>query len=78
MTREFCRKLAPEGWLPNLPGRQCIREPNHGGPCHYPVLQVSPDCRDGNCGKCYGEAWDLEADAPVECECPHHAPVASK
>jgi hypothetical protein len=75
---EFCRAPAPEGFLPNLPGHQCVREPNHGGGHHYPVMHISPDCRDGNCGKCDGVAWDLEADAPTDCECPHHTPVTSK
>ena len=27
----------------------------------------SPDCRDGNCSKCDGTAWDLEADALTFC-----------
>lgn len=34
----------------------------------------SPDCRDGNHGKCPGEAWDMERDEETPCECPcHHA-----
>jgi hypothetical protein len=56
----------------------CCREPLHGGPHHYAVMDVSPDCRDANCGKCDGVAWDLVADAPTDCECPHHTPVASE
>lgn len=31
---------------------------------------LSPECRDGNHGKCDGVAWDLEADAPADCACP--------
>lgn len=56
----------------------CCREPLHGGPHHYALMDISPDCRDGNCTKCDGIAWDLVADAPTSCECPHHAPVTSE
>jgi hypothetical protein len=30
---------------------------------------VCPDCAAGKCANCTGEAWDLDADAPVECLC---------
>jgi hypothetical protein len=64
--------------LPNLKGG-CCREPDHGpGGHHYALMNISPDCRDGNCTKCDGVAWDLVADAPTDCECPHHTPVTSK
>lgn len=33
---------------------------------------LSPDCRDGNCSKCNGDAWDLERDCLTRCSCPHH------
>lgn len=29
----------------------------------------SPDCRDGNHGKCDGTAWDLDHDALTRCGC---------
>ena len=32
-------------------------------------LLLSPDCRDGNHGKCDGVAWDLEGDKPSNCNC---------
>ena len=28
---------------------------------------LSPDCRDGNCIKCDGTAWDLEQDQVTHC-----------
>jgi hypothetical protein len=28
----------------------------------------SPECRDMDCGKCYGAAWDLERDEEVACQ----------
>jgi hypothetical protein len=31
---------------------------------------VSPDCRDGNHGKCNGDAWDLVLDTLLDCYCP--------
>lgn len=31
--------------------------------------RLSPDCRDGNHGKCDGVAWNLETDAPDFCQC---------
>lgn len=34
---------------------------------------LSPDCRDGNCSKCNGDAWDLMKDMPTSCTCHHHA-----
>lgn len=30
---------------------------------------LSPDCRDGNHGKCDGVAWDEEKDEPTGCTC---------
>jgi hypothetical protein len=33
---------------------------------------LSPDCRDGNCVKCDGNAWDREADQLTACACKHH------
>lgn len=36
-------------------------------------MPVSPDCRDGNHRKCYGDAWDVEADAATVCGCGCHA-----
>lgn len=35
---------------------------------------VSPDCRDGNCGKCPGDAMDLQADEIVACQHECHRP----
>jgi hypothetical protein len=34
-----------------------------------PPARLSPDCRDGNHGKCDGLAWDLDLDETVPCEC---------
>lgn len=36
---------------------------------------LSPDCRDGNCSKCPGDAWDMLKDMPTSCTCHHHEPV---
>lgn len=33
---------------------------------------LSPDCRDGNCIKCDGNAWDEDADQLTACTCKHH------
>lgn len=33
---------------------------------------VSPDCRDGNHQKCYGDAWNDAADEPCRCGCACH------
>lgn len=37
----------------------------------------SPDCRDGNCYKCNGSAWDLAADQTTECGCDCHHDAAA-
>lgn len=37
-----------------------------------PTWPRSPDCRDVNCHKCPGEAWDLERDQAVDCKCDCH------
>jgi hypothetical protein len=36
-------------------------------------LPLSPDCRDGNCHKCDGIAWDEKADDYTHClhDCDH-------
>lgn len=34
--------------------------------------KLSPDCRDGNCSKCDGNAWDMLRDKLTACECKHH------
>ena len=34
--------------------------------------RVSPDCRDGKHRACVGDAWDVEADTPADCECDCH------
>lgn len=36
------------------------------------MSNLSPDCRDGNCVKCDGDAWDFDADKLTTCSCPHH------
>lgn len=36
------------------------------------LARVSPDCRDGKHLPCIGDAWDAEADVPVDCECDCH------
>lgn len=33
------------------------------------MTPISPDCRDGNCQKCYGDAWDEAKDEPGACHC---------
>lgn len=30
---------------------------------------LCPDCRDGKCGACIGEAFDVHLDKPMPCEC---------
>ena len=40
-----------------------------------PVL--SPDCRDGKCGACIGDAWDDSTDQPTECQHACHDPNLS-
>ena len=35
-------------------------------------MTLSPDCRDGNHKKCYGDAGDVDADEPVDCGCNCH------
>lgn len=35
-------------------------------------IQYSPDCRDENCHKCDGRAWDEITDEPTFCECDCH------
>lgn len=34
------------------------------------VAHLSPDCAQGKCTACSGDAWDDEADAPTACDCP--------
>lgn len=29
---------------------------------------LSPDCRDGKCGACIGDAWNDTTDEPTECQ----------
>lgn len=29
---------------------------------------LSPDCRDGKCGACTGDAWNDTTDEPTECQ----------
>lgn len=36
------------------------------------AVQLSPDCRDDNHGKCPGYGWDLEADRADVCPCTCH------
>ena len=33
---------------------------------------LSPDCRDGKCVACHGDAFDEAADEIVQCECGCH------
>ena len=37
-----------------------------------PEPTISPDCRDENCQKCYGQGIDLATDSVVPCECTCH------
>jgi hypothetical protein len=30
---------------------------------------VCPECRAGKCDNCLGDAWDVDEDVPVVCEC---------
>lgn len=36
-----------------------------------------PECRDGNCHKCDGLAWNEAADRIADCNCGCHAPRKS-
>jgi hypothetical protein len=36
------------------------------------AVQLSPDCRDDNHGKCPGYGWDLDADRADVCPCTCH------
>lgn len=36
------------------------------------AVQLSPDCRDDNHGKCPGYGWDLDADQADVCPCTCH------
>lgn len=33
---------------------------------------LSPDCRDGKCAACTGDAWNNQTDEPTPCECACH------
>lgn len=33
---------------------------------------LSPDCRDGKCAACTGDAWNNTTDQPCACECACH------
>jgi hypothetical protein len=33
---------------------------------------LGPDCRDGKCAACVGDAWDDAADEPTACQCACH------
>jgi hypothetical protein len=35
---------------------------------------LSPDCRDGKCGACIGDAWDDTTDEPTVCQHACHDP----
>jgi phage recombination protein Bet len=37
------------------------------------VEAVCPECQQGKCGNCEGQAWDNDADAPTDCRCPNEA-----
>lgn len=37
------------------------------------VESVCPECQQGKCGNCEGQAWDAAADAPGPCRCPDEA-----
>lgn len=41
-------------------------------PASFDVAILSPDCRDGKCGACIGDAWDLTADSKTACACGCH------
>lgn len=34
--------------------------------------RIGADCRDGKHPACIGDAWDIEADTPADCECDCH------
>ena len=38
-------------------------------------IHLSPDCRDGKCRACVGDAWCHDEDARVVCECECHEGV---
>jgi len=48
---------------------------------HLMGVRDCPDCEQGKCQNCTGEAWDNDADAPTVCPCsinqagPHHLKV---
>jgi hypothetical protein len=33
---------------------------------------LNPDCEAGKHGACHGDAWSIEDDRPVDCECACH------
>lgn len=33
---------------------------------------LSPDCMDGKCAACTGDAWNNTTDEPTPCECACH------
>lgn len=38
-------------------------------PKYEPEQRACPDCEQGKCRNCRGEAWDNAADAPTVCPC---------
>lgn len=65
-------RVIQEGLIEGLlaGGRVTLAGPREGA--RLATWPRSPDCRDVNCHKCPGEAWDLERDQPVACRCDCH------
>jgi len=64
--------VAPPAPEPERPSLVCLDEAEATGPA------LSPDCRDGKCTACVGEAWDERADELSECEHPCHQAACAR
>lgn len=53
----------------DAPARLAYVETTMDLPVSDMLSNVSPDCRDGNHGKCFGTAWDLSIDEATACDC---------
>lgn len=56
-----------------LDAESLLSSPRSNGKERRPMPDIlSPDCRDGKCAACTGDAWNNQTDEPTPCECACH------
>jgi len=88
MNADKCRPVEVDGEIIRVHGgREMTPEEVDGfadivrAAKHLMSIRDCPDCEQGKCRNCTGEAWDTEKDEPCVCPCslnragPHHMGV---